>query len=433
MDFDPTGPNVCALVSLGMAFAFIYTDRVSPTSRAISICLALIGLSILVNVNFVTPFKGQAMPWWVALSGLPEAFAGVAAAEWILRVRRTIPSGDLRTNVGDNAVRFVQILFLMYAVDTMVFYEYRVNNFLNAGGDPEVFRDIWFYLFASPFALGLLLLTAVTVLTLNRKPDLPEAIRLIGFTIGAPFMAAGLMLPGAFAPYSTTVGLMIVLLGGLNYHVMQGKRGAFMTRFLAPQVADLVRKQGLQDAMQTQNIEICVVACDLRGFTAYAEAVSSNQVIDALREYYETVGNAAASYGATIKDYAGDGVLMLIGAPISYPDNADRGLKLAQELRDTGLALLANWQSGEHELGLGVGIASGPASVGVVGEERLEYAAVGSVVNRASRLCDAAVSGEILVDHRTRELLGDKAKQLADHRQIPLKGLGDAVPVWALG
>lgn len=432
MEFDPTGPNICAVVALGMSFAFLMTDRVSPTSRMLSLCLLMIGISILGNVNLALPYRGGELPWWLALTGLPEAFAGIAAAEWILRVRRTIPAGNLATRTGDNTVRFVQFMFLLYSIDTVVFYEYRINNFLNAADSALVLHDIWFYLFASPFVIGLLLLGAVTVLTLNRKPDLPEAIRLIGFTIGAPFMAVGLMLPGTLAPYATTIGLMILLVGGLNYHVMQGRRGAFMTRFLAPQVAQLVQKRGLIDSMQTQDLEIAVVACDLRGFTAYAEAVSSDAVIAALRDYYELVGVAAADHGATIKDYAGDGVLMLVGAPIAYDDNAQRALQLAVDIRDQGLRLLARLHREATPLGIGVGIATGVASVGIVGDERLEYAAVGSVVNRASRLCDAAASGEILVDARTRELLGNAANRLDNARSIPLKGLGHAVPVWSL-
>ena len=116
---------------------------------------------------------------------------------------------------------------------------------------------------------------------------------------------------------------------------------------------------------------------------------------------------AAASVGGTIKDQAGDGVLILVGAPIRFENHAQRALELASKIRASGVPLTARWSGAELQLGLGVGVASGFVSVGVIGTaSRLEYTAVGAAVNLASRLCAEAAHGEVLVDERTVQLAG---------------------------
>src|SRR5476649_881491 len=105
-----------------------------------------------------------------------------------------------------------------------------------------------------------------------------------------------------------------------------------MSRFLSPQVAELVGRRGLKSATDEQTLELSVVCCDLRGFTAFTAATSSQKVMRILREYYD-VGAAATESGGTIKDQAGDGVLILVGAPIPYADHAQRALGLAARIR----------------------------------------------------------------------------------------------------
>jgi adenylate cyclase len=177
------------------------------------------------------------------------------------------------------------------------------------------------------------------------------------------------------------------------------------------------------------------VCCDLRGFTAYSTAADSARVVQILREYYEAVGMAAASVGGTIKDQAGDGVLVLVGAPIAYEDHARRALTLAGLIREAGRALAARWSQGEQRLGVGIGVASGRVTVGVIGEgSRLEYAAVGPAVNLAARLCAEAAHGEVRVDTRTGALAGaplDRAA-LVPAPPLALKGFGEPVPNFLL-
>jgi adenylate cyclase len=208
-----------------------------------------------------------------------------------------------------------------------------------------------------------------------------------------------------------------------------------MSKFLSPQVAELVGRRGLKSATDEQTLELSVVCCDLRGFTAFTAATSSQKVIRILREYYDAVGAAATECGGTIKDQAGDGVLTLVGAPIPYPDHAQRALLLAKRIREKGMEITASWSDRDLHLGVGVGVASGFVTVGVIGAaSRLEYTAVGPAVNLASRLCSEAAHGEILVDPRSIELLGEGSKA---HRVIPgealkLKGFQEPVQSYSL-
>src|SRR4029079_10154351 len=103
----------------------------------------------------------------------------------------------------------------------------------------------------------------------------------------------------------------------------------------------------------------------------------------------------------TIKDQAGDGVLMLVGAPVAFDDHARRALEMAQRIRESGVAITSLWSEADLRRGVGVGVASGYVTVGVIGAaSRLEYTAVGPAVNLAARLCSEALHGAILVDAR---------------------------------
>ena len=435
---DTTPHMITALLAMGMALAFIIADRNSPTSRALALFLVSIGLAIGVGSQIAYPlhFAGR-IEWWDGVFAIPEGLAFFFAYEWILRVRRTVPAAGLKTSGPDNLLRIAQALVVFYVLASLAYPKLRVESFLNAGFH-EVFmvRQPEFWVFAMPLTLSLVLALFSGLLMLRRRPDRAESLRLIAFAAAAPFMASGIVLPNTIAPVTTAIGLLIFLVGGVQYHVIQGRRAQFMSRFLSPAVAELVGRRGLKSATDEQTIELSVVCCDLRGFTAFTAATSSQKVIRILREYYDAVGAAATECGGTIKDQAGDGVLTLVGAPIPYADHAQRALKLARRIREAGMEVTARWSDQDLTLGVGVGVASGFVTVGVIGAaSRLEYTAVGPAVNLASRLCSEAAHGEILIDGRTIELLGAEAQQR--HKLIPgeslqLKGFQQPVQSYTL-
>lgn len=414
-----------------MALAFILADRHSRTSQAQAVFLAFVGISIAVDVLLVLPMRrANGVVAWEGLLAIPQVLAFIFAYEWVLRVRHTIPSGDLNTSGPDRLLRAAQGMAAFYGLAALVFPELRAEHFGNLTLDPGERLHPSFWLFSVPLGLSLTLGTAATLFTLNRRPDRAEGRRLIGFAISAPIMAASLVVPSHVAPLCGAVGLLVLLVGSVQYHVTQGQRAQFLSRFLAPQVAELVTRRGLKSATEEKTLELSVVCCDLRGFTAFSAATSSKRVIEILREYYDVVGAAAAACGGTIKDQAGDGVLILVGAPIALADHAQRALELARQIRTAGIALTAQWSNAEIQLGVGVGVASGFVTVGVIGgASRLEYTAVGSPVNLASRLCSEAAHGEVLVDGRTTELLRNSAQHGNLRAGLALQLKGFALPM----
>ena len=422
--------NIAALVAAGMGVAFFAADWRSSTSRVLAAFLVCMGLAIWTTSALQSYREVAELPIWVKLSGVPVSLTVIAGAEWLLCIRRTIPAADLNTRPGDILIRCAQGAATVYGSLTVIFWRERAEWMLLRLGTVQGLLQPWFLTFALPFFVAVALIGWVAVLTLNRKPDRPEKMRLIALVVALPFLASGFVVRPEASPYGTVIGLMIFLVGALEYHVAQGQRGQFMARFLAPQVADLVRRQGLEQAIRDQKVEISAVYCDIRGFTHYAEQEETDQVIGLLRKYYDAVGAAATEVGGTIKDYAGDGVLILIGAPLPYADRAARALRLAETLVREMRSVLEPRRNSDHDLGVGIGIASGPVSVGVVGGARLEYVAVGSTVNLAARLCQVARSGQILLDRRTRELLGDD-RRLTEEARVTLKGFAEPVPVYA--
>jgi class 3 adenylate cyclase/HAMP domain-containing protein len=175
-----------------------------------------------------------------------------------------------------------------------------------------------------------------------------------------------------------------------------------LERFLAPQVAQLIASSdGHEGLLDSHRREVTVVFCDLRGFTAFTESTEPEEAMNVLREYHAALGELIFRYEGTLDRYAGDGVMILFNAPIMLADHTARAVKMAVEMRDTIGRLTERWRNRGHSLGFGVGVALGYATLGQIGfEQRLEYAAIGSVTNLASRLCDEAKAGQIVVSRR---------------------------------
>jgi len=175
-----------------------------------------------------------------------------------------------------------------------------------------------------------------------------------------------------------------------------------LERFLAPQVAQLIASSDSPEGLLTsQRREVTVVFCDLRGFTAFTEATEPEEAMNVLREYHAALGQLIFKYEGTLDKYAGDGVMILFNAPIQFEDHVQRAVKMAVEMRDVIGPLTERWRNRGHSLGFGIGIALGYATLGQVGfEQRLEYAAIGSVTNLASRLCSEAKPNQIVVSRR---------------------------------
>ena len=422
---DSVAHILVSLIALGMGLAFVSADRGSRTSRALGAGFAFVGLSIYLNAVVLGRYASP--PVWSGWLALPEALAMVCVLEWVLRVRSTVPAAaDLNTRTGDRVLRLGQAAAVLYGAMALLWPELRLTSFLRAADQPELFRSAGFWMFFTPILLAMLAGLSGILLLLNRRPERSETIRVLAMAAATPFLVAGFILPLDAAALSAGIGEILFVVGAVHSLVLQGQRGQFMSRFLSPQVARMVAEQGLERAMQESSREVTVVCCDLRGFTAYASAQSSAQVLQVLREYYDASGRVVAEFGATIKDFAGDGILILVGAPLPIAYHAQRGLEMAAGIRSAVQRQTQRWSTPTHRLGIGFGVATGVVTVGVIGSaSRLEYTAVGSAVNLASRLCEQAQDGEILVDARTVELAGDR--NLQTRAPLRIKGYTELV------
>ena len=174
-----------------------------------------------------------------------------------------------------------------------------------------------------------------------------------------------------------------------------------MKRFLPPQVAELILSSGDDSVLDSHRRDVTVVFCDLRGFTAFSETSAPEEVMDTLREYHETVGAIIHKFSGTIEHFAGDGLMALLNDPVPCPDSCIQAVRMAAEMRAAVAELTAKWRNYGFELGFGIGIAHGYATLGRIGfEDRHEYAAIGVVPNLAARLCGEAKDGQILIDNK---------------------------------
>ena len=201
-----------------------------------------------------------------------------------------------------------------------------------------------------------------------------------------------------------------------------------LERFLAPQVAQLIASSDGHDSLlDSHRREVTVVFCDLRGFTAFTEATEPEEAMNVLREYHAALGELIFRYEGTLDRYAGDGVMILFNAPIQFQDHTKRAVKMACEMRDTIGLLTQKWRNRGHSLGFGLGIAVGYATLGQIGfEQRLEYAAIGSVTNLASRLCDEAKANQIVVSRRAYGMV-EQWVEAAPLDDLHLKGFNHPV------
>lgn len=175
-----------------------------------------------------------------------------------------------------------------------------------------------------------------------------------------------------------------------------------LKRFLSPEVAELIVSSGDDSFLQSHRRKVAAVFCDLRGFTAFSESVEPEEAIEVLQIYHRDMGQLIGKYGGTIDHRAGDGIMVIFNDPIICKEPAHRAVKMAIEMRTHMQSLLREWEKRDYELGFGVGIAFGYATLGMVGDDtRSDYTANGTVINLAARLCEDAEANQILVTQRT--------------------------------
>jgi class 3 adenylate cyclase len=195
----------------------------------------------------------------------------------------------------------------------------------------------------------------------------------------------------------------------------------------APQVANLLSSEEGERLLAGHRREITALFCDLRGFSAFAETADPEEVLDVLRQYHAAVGQLVTAHDGTVEHFAGDGLMAFFNDPVPLADHELAAVRAATEISERFTELAGVWRKRGYELGLGIGIATGYATLGRIGfEGRYDYGAVGNVVILAARLSDAAGPGEILLTQRTHAAIEDRL-QSTPVPDLQLKGISRPV------
>ncbi|HEY0975806.1 MAG TPA: adenylate/guanylate cyclase domain-containing protein [Solimonas sp.] len=419
---------VLALLAGGIGFIFMWTDWRSPPSRALAMCFILIGGRVaLAPYDSVVVTRAD---WWLQAATLViEMFAILYGIEW---TRRVGVSSSARMRRTINVLfRISQILALIYGLLSLGYLA--IAPEMASSNVPGTFRvrGLEWAIFAPVLGSSILVAAVAMLMVRFTRRDKSESVRLDALAVAAPFLLSGLVVETSLVPIMVTIGLLVFLSGAVRYLIIHNHRGQSMRQFLSPEVARLLSTEGLEHAMRRERRDISVVFCDLRGFTAYARDLPSEDVMSLLERYYRQVGSVATIHGGTVKDHAGDGVLILVGAPLTDLDHARKAARLALALREQVGAFLTQ---NAPQLSVGIGVATGEATVGAIrGAGRHEYVAVGTVMNLAARLCQRAGAGQVLCDAATAQVLnGGSGLRVEADEPESLKGFAAPVPVFRL-
>ena len=218
----------------------------------------------------------------------------------------------------------------------------------------------------------------------------------------------------------------------LTEQIGQVERLTRLKRFLTPKVADLILAGEIDDPLKTRRREVTVLFVDLRGFTAFTETADPEEVMEVLREYHAALGAIITAHDGTVEHFAGDGVMVVFNDPLPVEAHALQAVRMALAVRVAMLDLTPVWRKRGHDLGFGIGISRGYATIGAIGfEGRRDYGTIGTVTNVAARLCGEAKSGQILVSQRVCSSIEDEIA-VEPAGEVALKGLARPVTIFSV-
>ena len=207
---------------------------------------------------------------------------------------------------------------------------------------------------------------------------------------------------------------------------------AGLKRFLPEQVANKMFRDGGKTLFEPHRAEISVVFIDLRGFTSLVDSAEPEEVMKILSAYHGEMGRLISKHNGTLEHFAGDGIMIFFNDPIPCEAQSDVAIQLAADMQLAFIDLQASWKKMGFQLGFGVGIARGYATLGMMGcEGRFDYAAIGSVCNLSARLCDAAADGEILLDIKTYSNLS-QTEGVHPFKEMTPKGFARAIQIYKI-
>ncbi|MBW2147248.1 MAG: response regulator [Deltaproteobacteria bacterium] len=216
----------------------------------------------------------------------------------------------------------------------------------------------------------------------------------------------------------------------VRQQVKEIERMGRLRRYFSPQLAQRLLDDTRKDIMQSHRREITVVFLDLRGFTSFSDSAEPEEIMEVLREFHRTVGPIIFQYHGTLERFAGDGIMVFLGDPDPMDEHPKQAGRMALELQHAMESISRRWEKMGYHLRLGVGMATGYATLGGIGfEGRMDYAAIGTVTNLAARLCKRASGGQILAPQKTVARFDDQLK-VRYIEDMEIEGLSRSVPVY---
>jgi adenylate cyclase len=219
----------------------------------------------------------------------------------------------------------------------------------------------------------------------------------------------------------------------LRIKALQDERLTRLKSFFSPQLAEALAAGKAEDILKTHRREITVAFFDLRGFTAFTDSAEPEEVMDLLRGFHGALGKLVLEELGTIERFAGDAVMVFFNDPLPVDRPAEHAMRAALAVQEAFVPIGQHWQKRSgFELGLGIGIAQGYATLGAIGfEGRMDYAAIGTVTNLAARLCAEAKGGQILADRKTMAAL-EGVFEFDPAGPFELKGFSKPMPGFLL-
>ena len=215
----------------------------------------------------------------------------------------------------------------------------------------------------------------------------------------------------------------------LEYQATIQRQTEMLRGFLPPQVAELLTS-GRGEVLDVHRRDVTIVFCDLRGFTSFSETTEPEEVMQVLADYHAGLGPLIRKHDGMLERFIGDGIMVMFNDPLPCGDHPHHAVRMALDMRDCVAEMAARWRRQGHELGFGMGIARGYATLGRIGfEGRFHYTAIGTVANLSARLCNEAKDGQILIDPKM-QLAVEGIANLALVGELPLKGLHRPVPTY---
>ncbi len=200
-----------------------------------------------------------------------------------------------------------------------------------------------------------------------------------------------------------------------------------LKRFFSPQLAERILAGGVDDPLRAHRREITAVYVDLRGFTVFTESAEPEEVMDILHQYHAEMGRMILKHEGTIEFFAGDGLMVIFNDPVIVANPVERALRMALEMQAALVPFVANWRKRGFDLGIGIGVAQGYATIGAIGfEGRWDYSAIGTVTNLVARLCGEAKHGQVVVHRKVLAQVEDLVETIP-LGTLTLKGFAQGI------